>query len=80
MTHEDSVNLSQLVGGVKRARQTVWSNSGQICELAKRIAGTSDETLCTAGVKSLLSAVYWLDQAIETIEHITKRRKESRHA
>lgn len=76
MTHEDSVKLSQFVGAIKRARQTVYSGSGQIYELAKRNAGTNEETLCTAGVKSLLTAVYWLDQAIETIEHATKRRKE----
>lgn len=80
MTHEDSVNLSQIVGAIKRARQTVNSTSGQIYELAKRNAGTSAEMLCTAGVKSLFSAVYWLDQAVETIEHVTKRRKEASHA
>lgn len=77
MTHEDSVALSQIVGAIKRARSTVLSSAGQIQTIAKRNAGTSAEMLCTAGVKSLLSAVYWLDQAVETIEHVTKRRKEA---
>ena len=72
MTHEDSVALSQIVGAIKRARSTVLSSAGQIQTIAKRNAGTRAEMLCTAGVKCLFSGRYWLDQAVETLEHVTK--------
>ena len=81
MKNEDSVALSQLVGAIKRARRTVYANGGQIRELAKRNAGTHAELICEGGVKSLLTGVYWLDQAIGTLEIVTKRtKKEARHA
>ena len=77
MTHEDSVALSQLVGGIKRARRTVFNNGGQIHGIAKRNAGTTAESLCEGGVKCLLSAVYWLDQAIDVFGTVTRLNKEA---
>lgn len=80
MTHEDSVALSQIVGAIKRARSTILSSAGQIQTIAKRNAGTSEEMLYTAGIKCLFSGLYWLDQAVETFGHVTRRADGRRNA
>ena len=68
MTHEDSVKLSQLIGAIKRAKSTVTVTAAQIVKLNGRYAGTPTAVVNEAGVKSLLQARYWLEQAIETFE------------
>ena len=75
MTHEDCVNLSQLIGSGKRAKGTVASAAGQIRELDRRYAGTSAEMINEAGVKSLLQGLYWLEQAVDTLELSVKNSR-----
>lgn len=72
MTHEDTVNLSQLVGGLKRALNTIRSNQGLIFAIEQRNAGYSAEAILRAGGKSLMQCRYWLEQSIATLE-ILKR-------
>ena len=74
MTHEDCVNLSQLIGSVKRAKGTVTAAAAQIAQLSGRYAGTV-AMVNGAGVKSLVQARYWLEQAIETFELTVKKSR-----
>ena len=75
MTARDCAELSQLIGSVKRAKNTVRSAAAQISELDVRYAGTADEMINEAGVKSLVQARYWLEQAIETFELTVKKSR-----
>ena len=68
MTRGDCADLSQLIGAVKRAKSTVTSSAGQIMSIGQKYAGTTDEMIAGAGVKSLFQARYWLEQAVETLE------------
>ncbi len=68
MTREDCVGLSQLSGAVKRVKSTGTSSAGQIMAIGQKYAGTTDEMIAGAGVKSLFQARYWLEQAVETLE------------
>ena len=69
MTHEDRVGLSQLIGAVKRAKSTVASSAGQILNIGRKYGGTTDEMLADAGFKCLFQAKYWLEQAVDTLNH-----------
>ena len=75
MTARDCAELSQLIGSVKRAKNTVRSAAAQISELDVRYAGTADEMINEAGVKSLLQGLYWLGQAVETLERSVKHSR-----
>ena len=77
MTKEDCDHLSQLIGGIKRASSTVKSAGGQILSVNERYAGTSTEQLNQAGVKCLVQARYWLEQATGTLELSVKKSRES---
>ena len=68
MTRGDCADLSQLIGAVKRAKSTVTSSADQIMSIGQKYAGTTDEMIAGAGVKSLFQARYWLEQAVETLE------------
>ena len=78
MTHEDSVELSQLIGAMKRAKSTVTSSSGQVQGIGSKYAGTTDEMIVGAGVKCLFQALYWLEQAIETFELPVRKSREGK--
>ena len=80
MTREDCVGLSQLIGAVKRAKSTVTSSAGQIMAIGQKYAGTTDEMIAGAGVKSLFQARYWLEQATGTLELSVKKSRESLEA
>ena len=67
MTKEHVVRLSQAVGAIKRARTSVLSNGGVIMDTAAHYAGTSEEAYCQAVCKQLGLAIYWLDQAIDSM-------------
>lgn len=76
MTKAECTFLSQLVGGIKRARSSTLSAAGQIDALRGRIAGTPEEMLLSAGVKSLLQGKCWMDQAVETLELAVRRHRD----
>lgn len=73
MTKEDTVDLSQLVGGLKRALSTIRSNQAQIFAIEQRYAGHSEEAILRAGGKSLMQGRYWLEQGIGTLEILKKK-------
>ena len=75
MTKKDCTELSQLIGAVKRAKSTVTASAGQILDIGSRYAGTPDEMIVGAGVKSLFQARYWLEQAIGTFELTVKKSR-----
>ena len=77
MSKNDCDHLSQLIGGIKRAASTVKSTAMQILSVNERYAGTSTEQLNQAGVKCLVQARYWLEQATGTLELSVKKSRES---
>ena len=75
LTKEHIVKLSQTVGTIKRARNTVRSNAGVIMGTAAHYAGSAEEAYCIAVCKQLALAIYWLDQAIDSMGGHIERYK-----
>ena len=76
MIKDDCTKLSQLIGAAKRSKATLLSVAGQIDAIGSRYPGTTYESLIHAGIKSLVQAKYWADQAVDVFELIVKRSRE----
>ena len=77
MTKEDSTKLSQLIGGLKRARASTISIAAQVHSISLKYAGTGTEIPNDAAIKCIFSSRYWLDNAIETLEMSVKKSRKA---
>ncbi len=79
-TKDDGNRLSQLLGAIKRARTTVLGSTAQIVKLGDCADCHAITALNRAAIKCLLQSRYWLDQAVEVLEHSIKRIRETEDA
>lgn len=79
-TKDDGNRLSQLLGSIKRARTTVLGSTAQIVKLGECEDSQAITALNRAAVKCLHQSRYWLDQAVDTLEHSIKRVRETEDA
>ena len=77
MTKEDCTKLSQLVGGLKRARAATLSIAAQVHSMSLKYAGTHTEMLNDAGIKCIFASRHWLENAIETLEMSIKESRKA---
>ena len=79
-TKDDGNRLSQLLGSIKRARTTVLGSTAQIVKLGECEDCHAITALNRAAVKSLHQSRYWLDQAVDILEHSIRRVRETEDA
>ena len=69
MTKSEVVELSQLIGGVKRSMRTIENATTCISKFEDYSDKPSDSgTMVNAGIKCLHIVKYWLAQAIDLLE------------
>jgi hypothetical protein len=79
MTKKEVVELSQLIGGIKRARRTIENAMKSILKFEDRAEKPSDSGLpINSGIKCLHQAKYWLVQSIDVLECARKYAKDGK--
>ena len=69
MTPSEVVTLSQTIGGIKRSKMTIANARQVLSKYEDRAEKPSDSGMfINAGLKSLSTAAYWLEQAIDLLE------------
>lgn len=79
MTKKEVVELSQLIGGIKRSTRTIENATASILKFEDRADKPSDSgMLINAGLKCLYQAKYWLAQSIDVLNSARKYAKEGK--
>lgn len=77
MKAEDRAKMSQLIGKIKRANGSVIQSVVELVGIAGRCEW-KESRIAEGGKSQLLMARHWLMQAIETLEILTKAKKEEK--
>ena len=79
MTKKEVVELSQTIGGIKRSKTSLANARVTLSRYEDRSERPSDSGLMlNSGLKCLASAIYWLEQAIDTLESARNYAKEGK--
>lgn len=69
LTKAEVNNLSQTIGGIKRSKITITNAKAILSRYEDRADKPSDSGLfINAGLKSLKTAIYWIEQALDLLE------------
>ena len=69
MTKAEVIKLSQTIGGIKRSKTTITNAKATLTRYEDRADKPSDSGLfINAGLKSLKTAIYWIEQALDMLE------------
>lgn len=69
MTKAEVNELSQTIGGIKRSKTTITNAEATLSRYEDRADKPSDSGLfINAGLKSLKTAIYWIEQALDLLE------------
>jgi len=69
MTKAEVITLSQTIGGIKRSKKTITNAKATLTRYEDRSDKPSDSgLLLNAGLKSLKTAIYWIEQALDMLE------------
>lgn len=79
MTPPEIATLSQTIGGLKRSKRTIANARLTLSRYEDRAEKKSNSgELLNAGLKTLSDIVYWLEQAIETLESARNYAKDGK--
>lgn len=79
MTKSEVVELSQLIGGIKRSMRTIENATTCISKFEDRSDKPSDSgMMVNSGIKCLHTVKYWLVQAIDVLECARNYAKEGK--
>ena len=79
MTKSEVVELSQLIGGIKRSMKTIENATTSISKFEDLSDKPSDSgTMVNSGIKCLHTVKYWLVQAIDLLECARNYGREGR--
>ena len=79
MTKAEVITLSQTIGGIKRSKTSIRNAKATLSRYEDRSDKPSDSgLLLNAGLKCLQAAIYWTEQAIETLECARNYAKEGK--
>ena len=69
MTAPEVATLSQTIGGLKRSKRTIANARQTLSRYEDKSEKPSDSgVMVNAGLKSLSTVIYWLEQAIDLLE------------
>lgn len=79
MTPPEVTTLSQTIGGLKRSKRTIANAKVTLSRYEDMAEKKSDSGMfLNAGLKSLSTAVYWLEQAIDLLESARNYAKDGK--
>ena len=79
MTKSEVVELSQMIGGIKRSMRTIENATAGISKFEDRSDRPSDSgMMVNSGIKCLHTVKYWLVQAIDVLECARNYAKEGK--
>ena len=79
MTKAEVITLSQTIGGIKRSKTTITNAKATLTHYEDRADKPSDSGLfINAGLKSLKTAIYWIEHALDLLESARNYAKEGK--